>query len=250
MKEAEIPNLRNTERDFGTIRTIASSVYSRLRDDIIRCVLMPSEKIRIDALCRRYEVGSTTPVREALNRLSSEGLVRQLDQRGFQVAPVSRAALLDLTRTRIRLNEIALRDSMARGGVQWEEDVVIAALRLSRLPERVAAGPSGVNPEWAQQHRHFHCTLIGNSGSPLIEGFCASLFDQATRYRNLTASDALPVRDSQREHQAIVDAVVKRDVELAVSLLRVHFTLTTDLVLSLRLDQGMERGAIGLPETA
>ena len=240
-REANISSIQKPEILRGApIRTLASSVYSRLRNDIIRCVLMPSEKVRIDALCRRYEVGSTTPVREALNRLTSEGLVRQIDQRGFQVAPVSRDDLLDLTQTRIRLNELALRDSMARAGAQWEEDLVVAELRLSRIPERIGPGPSGVNPEWTEQHRKFHCVLIGASGSKLIEGFCALLFDQAARYRNLSAMDTLPPRDAVAEHGAIVDAVIKRDTELAVSLLRNHFTLTTDLVLSLKLDQVSE----------
>ena len=236
--EAKIASTQRTGiSNSGPIRTLASSVYSRLREDIIRCVLPPSEKIRIDALCLRYEVGSTTPIREALNRLSAEGLVKRIDQRGFQVAPVSRDDLLDLTRTRILLNEIALRDSMAREGARWEEELVVAALRLSRIPERIGPGPSGVNPAWDEQHKQFHCALIANSGSKLIEGFCASLFDQAARYRNLGATASLPVRDTEAEHRAIVDAVIRRDAELAVSLLRNHFTLTTDLVLSLKLDQ-------------
>lgn len=212
-------------------KTIASSVYHRLRDDIVRCALLPGEKIKIDSLCKRYEIGSTTPVREALNRLSAEGLVRQMDQRGFEVAPVSREVLSDLTKTRILLNEIALRNSMAQSNHDWEDALVLAHVRLSRVPERIGAGPDGLNPAWEELHRHFHATLIANSGSKLIEDFCATLFLQAARYRYFGAIPALPTRDTAGEHRAIVDAVLAHDTNLAVSLLKAHFTATADIVL-------------------
>jgi len=78
----------------GLAGTLASSVYERIREDILIGRLQPGEKLRIDTLRQRYTVGGS-PIREALNRLSSEGLVLQHDQRGFGVLPASIEDLVD-----------------------------------------------------------------------------------------------------------------------------------------------------------
>src|SRR3990172_5019394 len=83
--------------------TLASSVYERLRQDVLTGELLPGHKLRIDALRLRYGVGAS-PVREALNRLVSEGLVTLEDQKGFRVAPVSLDELRELTHTRCLIN--------------------------------------------------------------------------------------------------------------------------------------------------
>jgi GntR family transcriptional regulator, carbon starvation induced regulator len=66
-----------------------------------------------------------------MNRLSTEALVTQSDQRGFRVTPVSADDLLELTRTRCWINEVALRVSIARGNRGWEEQVLLALSRVS-----------------------------------------------------------------------------------------------------------------------
>src|SRR5258708_34432797 len=100
----------------ATTRTRA--IYEQLRREIIQGTLLPGEKLRIEALRARYNVGGT-PLREAMNRLSTEGLVIQSDQRGFRVTPVSADALRELTRTRCWINQVALRHSPAPGGRAW-----------------------------------------------------------------------------------------------------------------------------------
>ena len=94
--------------------TLASSVYDRLRGDILSGSLPPGEKLRTEALRARYEVGNS-PIREALNRLSADGLVTREDQKGFRVAAASRADLEELVKTRCWLEQIALRESIANG---------------------------------------------------------------------------------------------------------------------------------------
>src|SRR5947207_8644017 len=79
--------------------TLASLVYDRLRQDIITVAIEPGEKLHIRSLCDRFNVG-LSPVREALSRLSTEGLVAQSDHRGFAVKPMSEDDLVDLTRAR------------------------------------------------------------------------------------------------------------------------------------------------------
>src|SRR5690606_7980773 len=133
-------------------RTMASSVYNRLRRDILEGAREPGARLPIEVIRARYGTGAS-PVREALNRLAAEGVVVLEDQKGFRVPPISRADLLELTRTRCWINEIAVRESIARGDAAWEEQLVVAYHRLWRAPRHSPEGANRINPGWERLHR-------------------------------------------------------------------------------------------------
>ena len=206
--------------------TRTSAIYEQIRRDIIRGELLPGEKLRIEVLRTRYKVGGT-PLREALNRLSTEGLVTQSEQRGFRVTPISADDLLELTRTRCWINEVALRESIGRGDRGWEERVLLAFHRLSRVPVVV---DSRMNPEFSELHRVFHGALLAGCGSRWLMDFNDLLFDCAERYRNLLAVIG-EQRDVPAEHRAIAEAAIERKTALAVGLLNDHYEKTSKALL-------------------
>lgn len=222
----QAPDLSGIEP--GGHRTMASSVYDRLRRDILEGALKPGERLPIDIIRARYGTGAS-PVREALNRLAAEGVVALEDQKGFRVPPISRADLLELTRTRCWVNEIAVRESIARGDAAWEEQLVVAYHRLWRAPRHSPEGANRINPGWERLHREFHTAVIAACGSQwFIEAF-QTLFDRATRYRHLSILPA-PERDDMAEHRAIMEAALARDTAETVRLLNAHISLTSEIV--------------------
>jgi DNA-binding GntR family transcriptional regulator len=198
--------------------TMASVIYRKLRNDIVKGVLQPGEKLRIELLTERYAVGAS-PAREALNRLSAESFVQRQDQRGFRVAPVSIDELAELTRTRCLLNEATLREAIARGDAAWEDQLVVTCHRMRRTDSHLPDG--SVNPEWEQRHRAFHSALIAACDSRWLIELSETLFDCADRYRNLCMKSS-GKRDVAIEHEAIMDAVLKRDVATSIRLLNEH----------------------------
>ena len=211
--------------------TMASAVYQSLRRDIVRGVLMPGEKLRIELVRERYNNVGASPVREALNRLSAEGLVVYQDQRGFQVAPISRDEIQELTRARCLLNEIILRESIDRGDADCEDQVVLAHHRISKASEFLADGT--VNPEYEARHRIFHGSLVAACGSRWLLEFSEKLFELSQRCRNLSVPGAVSEqRDVAAEHAQIVQAVLDRDIAKAIRLSNEHVVRTGDFVLS------------------
>lgn len=208
--------------------TLASAAYFRLRRDIIAAELPAGSRLHTRQLCQRYQVG-LSPIREALSRLSSEGLVRRSDQRGFSVAPLSEADLDDLTRSRCWLNETGLRESIIHGGAAWEEGVVLGFHRLARVPRFLEQGAVR-NPAWEDAHRTFHASLVTGCRSEWLTGFCDLLFDAFERYRNLSPFSAEARPHHVEEHRAITDAAVARDADTACGLLRAHFETSAALV--------------------
>ena len=94
--------------------THASRIFSEIRRDILSGKLEPGVRIKTVTVSERFGVG-LSPLREALNRLASEGLITQSDRRGFSVPQVSEAELADITRTRIELHGLALAASIDQG---------------------------------------------------------------------------------------------------------------------------------------
>ena len=208
--------------------TLASFVYDRLRKDIISVAVPPGEKLHIRSLCERFDVG-LSPVREALSRLSTEGLVAQSDHRGFAVASISEADLVDLTRARSWLNELAIRKSIETGDAAWEEHVVLSFHRLFRTP-RFAPGVDTERSEaWELAHRNFHSSLISASGSDRLTRYCESLFDSAERYRHVGRMAGVK-GNRDPEHRELMEAVVARDADAAARLIKQHFEHTAELV--------------------
>jgi len=210
--------------------TLTSSIYERLRNDILVGRWEPGMKLGIEALRDHYTTGAT-PVREALNRLVAENWVSHLEQRGFAVAPVSAAAFKELAETRIWVESLALTKAMQRHTPDWEERVVLALHRLSKTPRSLSAGQYEENPAWEKAHRTFHFTLIEHCGSRWLLAFCEQLHDQAYRYRQLAVKNAYLQRDELAEHQAVVNAIAKGDIDAAAKALTAHYTRTTDFIL-------------------
>jgi len=214
--------------------TVASSVYDQIRLDILTGDLRPGEKLRSEFLRGRYKAG-ISPVREALNRLATERLVCREDQRGFHVAGVSKADLIELTKTRCWLEDIALRESIKDGDDAWEEKIVLAFHRLSRTPRSSDETTYVFNAKWEGLHSDFHNALLASCGSHWLLGFCQQLVDQADRYRQLAAAVSYPKRNERDEHQALMEAALNRDADSAAAIQCAHIRKTADIVLEANL---------------
>lgn len=211
--------------------TQASTVYDHLREDLLSGRLKPGQKLAMRFIVDAYQTGQT-PLREALNRLTAEGLVESRDQRGFYVTGVSRSELEELTRTRCWVESLALRHAMAAATPEWEEALLVAHHRLSRTPRSLSTERFEDNPEWERLHRIFHRTLISQCGSQPLIVFCEQLADRLYRYRRLSIIKAFPSRRVPEEHRAILDAVLSGDTEKAVALLTGHYTATAEVILT------------------
>jgi DNA-binding GntR family transcriptional regulator len=231
-KPAPSPTINTAARTAAkrSPATLASTVYDRLRDDILAGELKPGHKLRIEFLGKRYRTGHI-PLREALNRLSSDDLVERRDQRGFRVAPVSAADLRELTKTRCLVEGAALGESIAARSSAWEEGLVLAYHRLSRTPRSTSRTQYKANPAWEPLHREFHRSLIAACGSRWLLNFCMQLADQSNRYRQLAFKRAFPLRSDTDGHRAIMQAAIDGDTAKAVRLLQAHLRFTADTIL-------------------
>lgn len=210
-------------------QTLNASALAQLRSDIIACRLMPNERLRVETLRERYGMGAS-PIREALMRLEAEGLVELEQNKGFRVSEVSRENLLDLMRTRIEIETIALRWSLEKGGVDWEASLLSAFHRLSRQGKIDPTNPDAISEAWSKEHANFHSALVSACGSPTLLSIRSRLFEQADRYVALSIMSSGPLRDDVTEHKQLMRAALNRELDKTLELNRVHINRTLDKV--------------------
>lgn len=210
---------------------LAEHTYRELRKAILRCDFAPGERLRVEELSRRLGV-SSSPVREALNRLAQQGIVVMVENRGFRVTPLTPDGVADLVRVRLLVEAEALRDAIAHGDDGWEGAVVAASHSLALAERRLGEEPRALDDEWSARHRGFHLSLYSGCTSPMLLELIDLLFDRAEHYRRWSARHRQAPRSKNDEHQRLKAAVLARDADKAVELLRRHISKTGEMVSS------------------
>lgn len=222
---------RDTDLDGSSKigQTRASEVLDILKRQILSCELKPEERLRFDALRERLDVG-ISPLREALSRLAGQGLVTLEERKGYRVAPVSKEDLRELTMLRAEFESIGIRESIRNGDVAWEGRILALLHELNARPKLDADGE--ISWEWDDLHARFHDALVSECRSPRLLEYRQNLVDQATRYRRMSIPYRISPRDPTVEHTDIAQAVVSRRTEDACYLIRRHYQMTADAILS------------------
>jgi len=210
---------------------MTEKIAQQLRDDILCGKWKPGQKLRIEELTATYAVGGS-PVREGLSRLTALGLVTASGQKGFSVATISVDDLLDLTKTRIWIESLALRSAIEAGDRTWEAAIVSAAHMLgSEQPKIYRNHLLGYDRQWEKHHRAFHAALVAACTSPRLLSFREVLYDLSDRYRQLSVRKGNPTRNVKAEHASLMEAVLDRDAASAIKQAVDHFLRTAYLVI-------------------
>lgn len=192
--------------------------YEQLRNELLACQFEPGQRLGIIDLCEHMNV-SQGAVREALSRLTSEGLVEAEAQRGFRVPPVSASDLWNLTTARAEIDCLCLRRSIIVGDLDWESHIVAAFHRLDNTPEYHNSDPSKFNTAFAAAHDQFQEALISACDNPWLFRMRNTLYAQAKRYRGLSESSK---HEICKEFKTLLNACLNRDSNTAEKLLSEH----------------------------
>ena len=174
----------------------------------------PGEKVRIEHLKKYYSIGPT-PLREALQRLSADGLVIAIGNRGFTVAPLDAEELRDLNIARTALEIQAVRLSIENGDADWEAAVVGAAYRLSKSDALLKTKGDDVLDDWVRANEAFHLATVTACDSQWLLRMRDTLNAQYERYRRASVAVQRQDRELTEEHKGSVDALTARDAARA-----------------------------------
>jgi DNA-binding GntR family transcriptional regulator len=205
--------------------TLADRVYQTLREDILSNRLPPGSSIREADLAAALEV-SRGPVREALRRLDSEGLVSVIPRRGSVVSSFSHKEFLDAYRVREVLEVLAITLAIPR----LEAKHLTELERLHREMEEMAKDESVET--FFSTNDAFHKLFVDRSGNPVLQSTYNTLVDQMRRYNLRSLALRGGLSRSCEEHEQILGAVKAGDIEQAAELLRQHIRVPQQILES------------------
>jgi DNA-binding GntR family transcriptional regulator len=203
-----------------------------LRADLVACRLCPGERIKVNGISEDLGV-SLGAVREALSRLTSEGLVTSEPNKGFRASPLSIKDLRDLVNTRVQIEKICIRRVIALGDLDWEARVIAALHRVTGIEPGAQGNPLVTNEAWSDAHIAFHDTLVDVCDSPWLLRFRSQSWAQAERYGRLTRPIGIHARskhDPDADHRAIAAKMIARDANSAVKLMTAHIHDSADMI--------------------
>ncbi len=196
-------------------RPLHNELAERLRHLIIEGDLAPGEKLSERDLCSRFAV-SRTPLREALKVLSAEGLVRLTPHRG---AAVSKLTLEDLEEAFPIMG--ALEAVAGELACKHINDAEIAQLRTAHAKMITAYKAKDLGGYFTLNER-IHETILKAARNPTLAQMQRGLAGRVRRARYMANMSASRWAQAVREHEAILDALERRDGERLAMLLKTH----------------------------
>nr|WP_321983929.1 GntR family transcriptional regulator [uncultured Lichenicoccus sp.] len=188
--------------------SLTTKVYNALRRDILACAIIPGQELSEGVLAARFKM-SKTPVREALGKLRSEGLIKTYPRRGYQVASV----------TFRDLNELFEMRSLLEGRAAELANEKITPEKLDHLESLAhvvydrAEKPSIMR--FVQANRRFHEAIALASGNQRLHATVVQVLDELERFFHLGAQLRDVGLETSASHRKIVQALRKGDAVLA-----------------------------------
>ncbi|MGR3478491.1 MAG: GntR family transcriptional regulator [Sulfitobacter sp.] len=195
----------------------AQFVYSILRDEILDLTLLPGSPIDEIRLSERLSM-SRTPIREALVRLASEGLVTTLPNRSTVVANIDFMNLHTFFDAMTLMYRVTTRLA-----AQFHTPADMAKIR-ARQAEFAKAVSAQDALSMIATNREFHAEIARAGRNPYYESLCLRLLDEGRRLLRMyyqSFDDQLPSEYVQ-EHEDLIAAIEARDIGCADSLAETH----------------------------
>jgi DNA-binding GntR family transcriptional regulator len=197
------------------VTTVQHATLKWLRDQIASGRYEPLEQLRQENVARDFGV-SVPPVREALKTLEAEGQVVYYPRRGYFVAKLSAAELVETYAIRDLLETEATRRAV---GALDDNDI---ARMKTAIKEMESAHRSDDVAVMTAANRRFHFTVFDGAGMPRMAEMIRVLWDSTDRYRSVYYASSQHRRRVNAEHRAIMTAVAHGDADTAATLQREH----------------------------
>jgi DNA-binding GntR family transcriptional regulator len=214
----------NTTQMLTKPKDLKAWAYETIKDDILNQRVEPGEQLRIEELSKKLSI-SRTPIREALLRLESEGLVRSASRVGFFVRDLTQQGIRELFELRELIEGYAAEKAAP---TLTDEDLA----QINDLQQKATA--SFEQDDFLSFNKYeiaLHDFLIGHSGNTQLLRMIEGLKDLTYRERQYALRSRENVNKSIQEHRVLIEALGARDGMQAGKSMREHLRNVRDRLL-------------------
>jgi DNA-binding GntR family transcriptional regulator len=196
--------------------TLSQKISQRLAKDIVDGVLKPGAKLEEIVLAKRFKV-SRSPVRDALRELAATGLIESQPRRGFSVATIDLAGLLDLFEAASEVEGLCAKLCALRAGMAEKKQIELVH---SRARKAVLDGDAD---SYADLNESFHQSIYIGARNRNLHALAANLRQRLEPFRSqefFNSGDRL--QTSVAEHEVITKAILRADAGAAFDAMCAH----------------------------
>ena len=208
------PAINRQARMQGAAKT-SEVVYRDLRHDIVTMTLAPGTPVLERDITQKYGI-SRTPVREAVIRLTEEGLLDVVPQSGTFVARIPLALVREALVARRALEGATVRAATAHAS---ESQIMEMRALIQRQQEMADAGKEEA---FHRADEDFHAHIAASGGLPGLWQMIQQVRVQVERYRRLTLPQPGRMGLVVQEHLAVLEEIARRDADAAVERMNEH----------------------------
>ncbi len=191
-------------------RDLKNLAYQIIKDRLINCIYEPGSFLNESKLAEDLGL-SRTPVREAINRLESEGLVKIMPKKGIFVSDIQLSDVLQIFQTRVEIEPVALR--MAAPHLPLDE--------LKQFQQTFTREFSDIQNGF-RLDTAMHLFIIEHCGNRYIIDMMHKLFDDNTKVVIASKQNLVQIHDARLEHLDIINSLIDKKYEQAEHLMRTH----------------------------
>lgn len=209
----------NLHKDVTDKYSLRGRVFNKLREDILSGVYHENEELKENTIGLELGV-SRTPVREALRQLELEGLVTMIPNKGAYVTGITSKDIHDIYIIRSYLEGLCAKwacEHITEAQIEALDEI----LYLSDFHARRSH-----HDQLVELDNKFHELIYKASGSKILDHVLSDFHHYVERIRKITLSMPSRASKSSLEHAAILDAIKKRDGDLAEVLAHEHIMNT------------------------
>ena len=198
--------------------TRADEAFDCLQMAIVKGDLVPGEKIGEVELCSRFNL-TRGPLREALGRLESRGLLVRRPHAGVKVVSVSAEELMELYRIREIMEGLAARQAAER---MTDEEIADLQATLDSHETMIEQAQGQAYYQAEGDYDFHHRIATGSRNTKLAQMLLGDLYYMVRMYRYRLSQSAGRPQKALGEHRRIAEAIASRDAELAEFLMKRH----------------------------
>ncbi len=204
-------------RSSAIISTMKDQVYEVIKENILNGHFAPGQRIQELQIAEELKV-SRSPVRSAINELIGEGLLESIPNKSVMVRRLSEKDVLDAHEFRLLIERYAI------------------AKAIELLDEGIAARLEGFKRDFLEHSRYedvqeyfkidtaFHDYLVATAGNSIITDLLGKVSTWLNPFRFFALSSRTRFVDSIEEHTSLIDSILRRDLEAALSICTTHLS--------------------------
>ena len=206
-----------TDEKPQTRSSMVQRIETALMDDIAAGALAPGERLDEVKLTERFGV-SRTPVREALGRLTAQGILVPGEKRGVRVARYSREELAQIFETMHEIETACARMASQRLTLLVRAEIEAAQAKC------VVAAQSGDLQRYMRANEAFHLTIYRATGNPYMAELASDFRRRTGPFRAKKFASKADLIASAESHESLIAGIFSEDSKAAADGMRAHMT--------------------------